>query len=350
MSLIFILLAILIVGILIIVHEAGHFWAARLTGIEVREFSVGFGPKLLGWKSKKHETEFSLRLIPMGGFCAFYGEDDVSGEAQSDPRAYGKQSVWKRMLTVAMGPGMNFILAFVVMTLFFCLVGIQAPSGFPQLVEVVSASPAEVAGLEAGDVIRQVNGISADTDLDAMRELLNTSEVQLLLERNGETLTATVHPLWSEADGRYMCGISFHYAYAPQPVRLPRALAASWEECVYTSGTILRLLKGLVTTGEGLEQTSGIVGAVSVISQQLETDGFYAFVSALVMLSINLGVMNLLPIPGLDGSRLIFHAIEAVCRKPVNPKYEAMIHLAGMMFLFAVMIFFTYRDVMNLVR
>lgn len=343
-----VLIAILIVGILIIVHEAGHFWAARLTGIAVREFSVGFGPKLLGWKSKKHETVFTLRLIPMGGFCAFYGEDDVTGKHQSDPRAYNRQSVWKRMFTVAMGPGMNFILAFVVMALFFCFVGIPTSEEYPQIFQVVSGSPAEAAGLEAEDRILEVGGVSAQTDTEALRSTLNADSVQMLVERNGERLTFSVHPLWSEADGRYMCGISFGYAYTFRPASLWQSAAASWDECVYTSGTILRLLKGLVTTGEGLDQTSGIVGAVSVISQQISADGFYAFIGALVMLSINLGVMNLLPIPGLDGSRLIFQMIEAVCRKPVNPKYEAMIHLAGMVFLFAVMIFFTYRDILNL--
>ena len=108
-----ILLGILLLGVLVAVHEFGHFMAARLTGIEVQEFAIGMGPKIVGWTGKSG-TKFSLRCIPLGGFCAFYGEDDVEGKTKDDPRAYGKQNVWKRIFTVAMGPAMNFVLAFVV--------------------------------------------------------------------------------------------------------------------------------------------------------------------------------------------------------------------------------------------
>jgi regulator of sigma E protease len=111
MSILLVLAAILLLGILIVVHELGHFWAARWTGIAVHQFSVGFGPKLIKWKSKKYDTEFMIRAIPLGGYCLFVGEDDAEGKHDEDPRAYNKQKVWKRMLSVLMGPGMNFILA-----------------------------------------------------------------------------------------------------------------------------------------------------------------------------------------------------------------------------------------------
>ena len=128
-TVLYVLIAILLLGILVTVHEWGHFIAARITGIDVMEFSVGFGPKLCGWKSKKHDTQFSIRLIPMGGYCAFYGEDDAEGKAAADPRSYSRQSVWKRMFSVLMGPGMNFVLAFVVLVLYFWIGGAQVPMG-----------------------------------------------------------------------------------------------------------------------------------------------------------------------------------------------------------------------------
>ncbi len=356
MTILYVLIAILLVGILIIVHEAGHFWAARLTGIAVREFSVGFGPLVFSRTGKKHGTQFSLRLIPMGGFCAFYGEDDVTGEHASDPRSYNRQSVWKRMITVVMGPGMNFILAFVVLALYFAIAGGAVPADVPSLQAVTPDSPAAIAGLQAGDVVAEVNGSNV---LDGTTETLLTAlgsyqagdpPLHLVIDRGGQTVETDVTPLWSEADGRYLMGVTIGYSYTMEPMSLPEAIQSSWSNCVYAGGMILRLLKGLVTTGEGLDQTSGIVGAVSMVSQQVQTGGLEAFINALVMLSINLGVMNLLPIPGLDGSRLVFMVLEAIRRKPVEPRREAMVHLVGMAFLFAVMIFFTFRDVMNLMR
>lgn len=356
MTLFYVLIAILLVGVLIVVHEAGHFWAARLTGIAVREFSVGFGPKIVGWKSHKHDTCFSIRAIPMGGYCSFYGEDDTTGEHQDDPRAFGRQNVWKRIFSVLMGPGMNLILAFVVMVLYFSIAGGAVLDDVPSMVQISAGSPAEAAGIQVGDVVAEVNGQDVlDGTTDTLLEALGSYQegdapLHLVIQRGEETVEADVTPLWNEAEGRYLMGVSIGYGYTMQPMSIGRAIGASWDNCVYASGMILRLLKGLVTTGEGLENTSGIVGAVSAVSQQVQTGGFDAFVNALVMLSINLGVMNMLPIPGLDGSRFLFLVLEVIRRKPVKPEREAMVHLIGMVFLFGVMIFFTYRDVLNLLR
>ncbi len=356
MTILYVLIAILLVGILIIVHEAGHFWAARLTGIEVQEFSVGFGPRLAGWTSKKHGTKFSVRAVPMGGFCAFYGEDDAKGEHKNDPRAYNQQPVWKRMITVLMGPGMNIILALVVMALYFMIAGGAVIDDVPSMVAVSAGSPAETAGIQAGDIVVEVNGANVlDGTTDTLLAALGSYQegdapLHLTLDRGGETIETDVTPLWNEQEGRYLMGVSIGYGYTMPPMGEGQALKASWDNCVYASGMILRLLKQLVTTGEGLENTSGIVGAVSAVSQQVQVGGFAAFINALVMLSINLGIMNMLPIPGLDGSRFLFQVLEAIRRKPVKPEREALVHMIGMVFLFGVMIFFTYRDVLNLLK
>ena len=155
----YIILALLLLAILITVHEFGHFLAARAMKIEVREFAVGMGPKIVGWKSKKYETDFSIRAIPLGGFCAFYGEDDVKGSAKDDPRAFPKQNVWKRLFVILMGPMMNFVLAFVVATVFFWINGVETATGVdPYIAEVMAAGPAYSAGMEAGDVVTEING------------------------------------------------------------------------------------------------------------------------------------------------------------------------------------------------
>ena len=136
------LVALLVFGVLIFIHELGHCLAARACGVAIREFAVGMGPKLIGWKSKKHETDFSIRMIPLGGFCAFYGEDDTKGISKDDPRAFAKQNVWKRLFVILMGPMMNFVLAFVLATVFFWASGVSTATGIdPYIAEVMAAGP-----------------------------------------------------------------------------------------------------------------------------------------------------------------------------------------------------------------
>ncbi|MBP3636329.1 MAG: RIP metalloprotease RseP [Clostridia bacterium] len=353
----YVLIALLLLGILITVHEAGHFMAARITGIDVMEFAIGMGPKLVSWKSKKHDTVFSLRLIPVGGFCAFYGEDDAQGKHLDDPRAYNRQNVWKRIFTVAMGPVMNFVLAFVVLVAFFWIGGISEVTGIdPYIHQVAAAGPAYSAGLQDGDIIESVNGVNV---LDGTTEtLLNAisgyqqgdAPLRMVVRRGDTTFETEMTPFWDEAEGKYRVGVTIagRYRTVVRPCGPGEALYQSWDTCVYAGGVIIGALKDLVTTGEGLDQTSGPVGVVSMVSEEVQSGGLEAFINYLVVISINLGIMNLLPIPGLDGSRLIFMIIEAIRRKPIAPQKEAVVHLIGMLFLFALMIFFTFKDVMRL--
>ena len=356
----YILLAILLLAILIVVHEWGHFMAARAMKIQVNEFSVGFGPRLLGWKSRKHpETDFSVRAVPLGGYCAFFGEDDASGETKADPRAFANQNVWKRLFVIVMGPAMNFVLAFVLATGFYWANGISTATGVdPYIAEVMAAGPAHDAGMQAGDIVESINGTSM---LDGtMETLLNTigawkegdAPLQLTISRNGETVHSEVTPLWDETEEKMRIGVTIggRYRLETKPAGFFGGIEASWNMCVNASGAILGALKDLVTTGKGLDQTSGPVGIVAMVSGEVKEGGFSAFIQLLVMISINLGLMNLLPIPGLDGSRLVFGLVEVIRRKPVPPEKEAMVHLAGMVLLFGLMIFFTFKDVMRLIH
>ena len=353
----YILLAILLLAILITIHEFGHFLAARVMKIDVREFAVGMGPKLIGWKSRKYETVFSIRAIPLGGYCAFYGEDDTKGITKDDPRAFPNQNVWKRLFVILMGPMMNFVLAFVVATVFYWINGINVATGVdPYIAEVMAAGPAYSAGMKSGDVVTEVNGKEM---LDGtMETLLNTignwkegdEPLHMVIRRGEENYEADLTPIWDEEAKKMRIGVTIGGVYRTetQPVSFLDGFKYSGQLCVDASGAILGALKDLVTTGKGLDQTSGPVGIVSIVSSEVKEGGFSAFIQLLVLISINLGLMNLLPIPGLDGSRLVFGLVEVIRGKPVPPEKEAMVHLVGMVFLFALMIFFTFKDIMKL--
>lgn len=344
-------------AILVTIHEFGHFLAARLMKIEVREFAVGFGPKLLGWKSRKHGTDFAVRAIPLGGYCAFYGEDDATGASRNDPRAFPNQNVWKRLFVILMGPMMNFVLAFVAATLFFQVSGVSVITGEdPYIAEVMAAGPAYSAGLEPGDRVTEINGRNmmdgtATTLTDTIAAWKEGDPpLRMTILRGEETLQAEITPVFDSQENRMRIGVLVGAVYRTEQQRVTfgGALENSWQLCVNASGAILGALKDLVTTGKGLDQTSGPVGIVSLVSAEVREGGFSAFVQLLVLISINLGLMNLLPIPGLDGSRLVFGLAEVIRGKPVAPEKEAVVHLVGMVFLFGVLIFFTFRDILRL--
>ena len=364
----YIILAILLLAILIVVHEFGHFMAARAMKIDVREFAVGFGPKLIGWKSKKYETTFAIRAIPMGGYCSFYGEDDATGKSKDDPRNFGNHSVWKRMFVILMGPMMNFVLAFVAAIVLIWCTGITVPlepaQYDPFIQEVMASGPAHDAGIKAGDEVLEINGKNM---MDGTVEtLLNTiagwtegdAPLQMTIRRGGETVQTAVTPVWNEEAQKMQIGvyISGYIRTETTSAGFFGGIGEAWRLCTNAGGAILRALKNLVTKGEGLEDTAGPVGIVSMISTQVEGQvkqggagaGIDMFTQLLILISINLGLMNLLPIPGLDGSRLVFGIIEAIRGKPVPPQKEAIVHLIGMGLLLALMVFFTFRDVMRL--
>ena len=364
----YIILAILLLAILIVVHEFGHFMAARAMKIDVREFAVGFGPKLVGWKSKKYETTFAIRAIPMGGYCSFYGEDDATGKSKDDPRNFGNHSVWKRMFVILMGPMMNFVLAFVAaVVLIWCTgitVAVEPEQVDPFIQEVMASGPAHDAGMKVGDEVLEINGKNMmDGTMDT---LLNTisgwkeeeGPLRMTIRRNGETVQTEVTPVWNEEAGKMQIGVYIggYLRTETKPAGFFGGIGEAWRMCTSAGGAILRALKNLVTKGEGLEDTAGPVGIVSMISTQVEGQvkqggagaGIDMFTQLLILISINLGLMNLLPIPGLDGSRLVFGIVEVIRGKPVPPEKEAVVHLVGMVLLFGLMIFFTFKDIMRL--
>ena len=364
MSLFFILAAILMLGVMVTVHELGHFLGARWTGIPVKEFAIGFGPKLLSWKSKKYETVFFLRLIPAGGYCMFYGEDDTASKAKDDPRNLNLHAAWKRLISIAMGPLMNFVLAFVVAVGLYMGVGedTQGYVGYAIIQSVSENSAAAEAGIAAGDKILSVNGENAmgmnedRTNLMASQLIsaYQAGDAPLLVEiqRGEDSFTVPMTPRYSEADGRYLIGVMLGYEYTPgyTPISIFRSMKLGGDYCLRASTTLLDGLKTMITTGEGLDETTGPVGIIQLIAEETQENGFLTYAQLLVMISINLGLFNLFPIPGLDGSRIIFLLIEIIFRKPVPRKIEAYVHMGGYLLLIGLMLVMTCKDILNIFR
>ena len=353
MTFFYILAAVLMFGVMITVHEAGHFFAARLLKIPVREFSIGFGPQLIKWKRKKHETLFFLRAIPLGGYCAFYGEDDVTGESKSDPRAFGKHSVLKRFLTILMGPVMNFLLAFLVAVAFYAISGVPTASG-PATTVVQSVnqdSPAMAAGIQAGDTLVSVNGHTVTDNLISLIAQETASDAELIdfgVLRGEEELTLQVKPLFDSVEKRYMIGVnalsSTPAVWAPGS--LGDVLRSSAALCYNAGASIITALKDLVTRGQGINQLSGIVGITQMIVEETRESQLQGYLYLMAVISINLGLINLLIFPGLDGSRMVFLVVEALRGKPLEK--EGYVHAVGMVLLFGLMIWITFRDIVRL--
>lgn len=334
----YVILALLLLGVLIIAHEAGHFWAARACGIGVQEFAMGMGPLLLKWKSKKG-TQFSLRLLPIGGYCQFYGEDEES----PDPRAFNRQAVWKRAITVASGPVMNFLVALVVIVLYMSVIGL--PAVVPRVAQV--EENAQAAGLMQGDELLSVNG-EPMTDTQLIAQAIDESggeEIVLRVMRDGEEVDIRLTPFYDEELGRYRAGFTF----AQERVRVPllQSMPFSVSYNIESVRLIVETLKNLLFKGEGVSDVTGPVGTVYVIQEVTQVGGLDVYLELIALISVNLGVMNLLPIPGLDGSRLLFLLVEAVRRKPVRRELEGAIHAAGFILLMGLMVILTYKDIMS---
>ena len=346
-KLFYILIAILILGFIVVIHELGHYIVGRLCGIGIVEFSVGFGPKLFGWKRKG--IQYSLRAVPLGGFCKFVGEDAEN----SAPDAFNNAPVWKRFLTVAAGPVMNFILAFVFCILLLCNYVISDIQ--PRIDVVHDNTPAAEAGLTEGDLIRSINGEDITFDINGVIAIQNTirssgGEVPLSLsvDRGGEILPMSITPalVTDEASGETMLQIGI--SFSPKAHGFGEALSYAPKYMVEYTKEILVSLKNLIFKGEGTENVMSAVGMIDFMSDLVYNEKLYAVVNIIFVISLNLGIMNLLPLPALDGGRLVLYIIEAIRKKPLPPEKEGMVHGIGFMLLIAVFIFFAYKDILRI--
>lgn len=340
-----IVIALLVFSVIILFHEFGHFLLAKLNKITVVGFSLGMGPRLLSFEAGG--TRYSWKLLPFGGSCMMLGEDGEEEEEGS----FGSKSVWARMSVIAAGPIFNFLLAFI-MALF--IVG-NLGYDVPVLLNVTEGMPAADAGLQAGDRIVKMNG----KRIHLYREVQNYSmfhqgeTVVFQYERDGELHEATVAP--ELMNGSYKYGIGGNINYR-QKTNVLETLEYSAYEVYYWIDTTVSSLGLLFKGGVQLDDMSGPVGVVDAIGttyQESRDEGaFYVWMNLLniaILLSANLGVMNLLPIPALDGGRLIFLIVEAIRRKRVEPELEAKIHFAGLMLLMLLMVVVMFNDVKKLI-
>ncbi|MDY4840339.1 MAG: RIP metalloprotease RseP [Lachnospiraceae bacterium] len=340
-----IIIAILIFSLLIIFHELGHFLLAKKNGIRVNEFCLGLGPTVVGFT--KGETKYSLHLLPFGGACMMEGEDAES----DDERAFGKKSVWARISVVAAGPIFNFIMALVFSIILMGCVGYDKPI----LSGVMEGYPAEEAGIEAGDTIVKLNHKSIHFWREINFYLYSHpgEELKVTYEREGERYETTLTPKYDEENGAYYAG--FYGGGEKTKGNVIETLQYGVYYVKYWIDVTFESLKMLVTGQVGVQDMSGPVGIVKTIGdtyEQSKASGvFYIFVNMLnisILLSANLGVMNLLPIPALDGGRLVFLIIEAIRGKKIDPDKEGMVHFIGMACLMLLMVVVMFSDIRKL--
>lgn len=340
---------IIILGVIVLVHEFGHFIFAKIFGIYVYEFAIGMGPKLFHWKSKKGETEYSIRAIPIGGFCALAGEDLDSDDQEKVPEDRRLQSkpVWQRFLVMFFGAGNNFILAFLL--LLIIAFGWGAVSSKPIVSELVSGNPAEQAGIKVGDYILEINGhkVKTSDDVSIYLQVEDKSKpITFTIERDGRELDIDVTPLKEEVDGStiYRVGII-------SEGEVERGFIPSIQYAFTKMGSLFRqmviTLKGLFTGGLSVNQLSGPVGIYNVVGTQVNA-GFENILYLIALLSINVGFINLIPLPAFDGGRILFLIIEKIKGSPVKPETENKIHTIGFILLLALMIYITFNDILKL--
>lgn len=343
-TILYFIVALLLLALFIFVHELGHFLAARATGIGVKEFSLGFGPKLWG-RLGKTGTQYALRIIPMGGYCAFYGED---GEESDREDAYRRQKVWKRMIATVAGPLMNVALAYVAMVIL--MLAVETILMVPMIYQVTSGSSAEAAGLQAGDVVVSVDGteISYDTQgIDDLRALVQEAvpqDLSLVVQRDGQLLTRQVTPQQAQ-DGSWLIGITLGESYYRS---LGAALTDGGRALSQVAVDIVGILGRILSTGEGVEDTTGVVGTVTLMAQTVQ-QGFVMVLYMVAVISLNLGIFNLLPLPALDGGHLLLQVIEVIRRKPMKPQHEIWIQSAGFLLIIGIFVLTTYQDIVRLI-
>lgn len=342
------LLFIIIFSVIVIVHEGGHCVIGKMSGIGVKEFSIGLGPTIVGFR--RGETLYSIKLLPFGGVTIFEGDEP---DDEDSPRSFRRASAGARFATILAGPFMNFVLAFLLSLIVIGSIGYD----LPVLHSVIEGYPAEEAGLAGGDRIVSINGRKTDIYRDiTMWTMFNEGvQAEVVYERDGTLCTALITPRYSEEDGRYLFGFRGPMEYTKgnplQVIRYSAVEVRYWVEITIKS--LIMLFRGRFTVND----LSGPVGMAEVVGDVYESSkpsgAFYVWInmlSLIVLLSADIGVMNLLPFPALDGGRLIFVIYEAVSGRKPSEKVEGVINLIGMSFLMVLMVYVMFHDISRLMQ
>ena len=374
MTLLYVLLALLVFGLMVMIHELGHFLVARLFGIGIREFSIGMGPKIFSWKGKRkwddrepiprikweeddnksddepeeHVTTYSLRALPIGGYVSMVGEDEES----DSPASFERKNVWKRIAVVVAGAFMNILLGFLLMTV-LVITTTHPQTGKILLVSNTvggfqegATSPAY--GLAVGDTITHVNGTRVHTGNEVVYEIMNQGYRPLdLTVRRGDEVVVLNDVLFPGMEAEGIAFGSSDFKMYAEEANFGRVIKHTFFRSVSTVKMIFDQLGDLLTGRFGLNAVSGPVGVTDAMGEAAKS-GFDTFLYLVIVLTINLGVFNLLPIPALDGGRLLFLLFEAIARRPLDKKIEGYIHFVGMMILLGIMVLVTCKDIVGI--
>jgi regulator of sigma E protease len=333
-----IIATVFVLGLLIFVHEFGHFITAKLVGMRVDEFALGFGPKVI---SKKYgETTYSLRIIPLGGFNKIAGMDP---DEEQDEYSFNAKPIWARMLVIFAGAFMNFVLPILLFLIVFLSDGIAQPVNQALLGDVIAGKPAAQAGLIAGDRVLAINDTKVNTwnDFVGIIRVSANKPLTIIYDRNGQINTTSLVPELDTKESRGIIGVmSAITYYRPGPVE---ALGMAFK---YTGMSIANVLNGIgqMLTGKAAADVSGPIGVAQMAGKVAQL-GFTRLLEFAAFLSINLGLLNLFPVPVLDGGHIVTLAIEAVRRKPLQREKLQILQMLGFALLMLLMIFATLKDI-----
>lgn len=334
-----IFLVILLFIILIFPHELGHFIAAKLCGVQVNEFAFGMGPVIL--KKQGKETLYSIRALPVGGFCAMEGED--TEEATENPRAFNNKSWWKKIIILVAGAAMNIIIAFLVMI----FAAVYAGTPTTTINSVTDGGAASMAGIQAGDKIVRVSDSRVDSWEEFVgcmqKEIKADKTISITVERSGKEKTFSLSPQ-RQKNGKYVIGV-----VSKQRHNLFTGIKNGTASTVKMTKALFESFKMLFTSKEAFNQVSGPVGMIKIVSDAAGLGVFY-YLYLVALISLNLAIFNLLPLPALDGGRIIFVIIRMFTGRAISDKVEARVHMIGMALLLTLTVFVTWNDIMRLIR
>jgi regulator of sigma E protease len=329
------LLSILALGLLVLIHEAGHFLMARACGMKVESFSIGFGPALLTYQPG--ETEYRLSALPLGGYVRIAGMVPGDGTAEDAPGSFANKPAWQRFLVILAGPFVNWLFAFLLLTALF-MVGFQVATKEPIVGTVVEATPAAASGLRPGDRLEAIDGVPLATwaQMTAAIVAHKSKPMEIAVRREGKEVRLTAIPT---AEGKLGISPATTLERYPLGEAAPLAFQKTGQVLRETIASVASLFRG--------GQDAQIMGPVGIVSQTVEAAraNLLALLAIMVHISLALSLMNLLPIPALDGGRLLFIFIAMVRRRPVNARVEAVVHAVGMLLLLGLMAYATFGDI-----
>ncbi len=349
-----ILIFVLALSILVLVHELGHFFAAKITGVRVDEFGLGLPPRIVG--KKKWGTLWSLNWLPIGGFCSLYGEDPSSapaglrnGEAEF---LFQSKNPWQKMLIVLGGVMMNLVLAILIFTVVYAILGVPKETERVKIIGVAKGSPAEMAQLKEEDWIKNINGIEIKkgSDLTAQVEKNKGKEIELSIERKGQTqdLFVQIREIAPEGEGLMGVVISNTEMEKIKWYEIYKGIGAGFKEAYFwgkiIGSGVYKMIAGLFS-GQVPKDVSGPLGMYEATSSIRMNQGFLAMVHFFGVVSVNLAIVNVLPFPALDGGRIIFVFYELLFKKKANKKFESLVNNLGMMVLLGLILLVTIGDV-----